>query len=86
MRRSEFPYPNDSGKGWLNRIEITIKKNVLLSLAYLLRAQLVMSFPSAKVGQPKHCSLDTVVLCESMLFRSGTLAPVSSTADLPDKP
>ena len=30
MRRSEFPYPNDSGKGLLTLTEITIKKNVLL--------------------------------------------------------
>jgi hypothetical protein len=51
MRRSEFPYPNDSGKGWLTRIEITIKKNVLPPSAYLLRAQLVMPFRNAMVAR-----------------------------------
>lgn len=54
MRRSEFPYPNDSEKGWLAHMKITIKKNVLLPSAYLLRAQLVMSFRNAKVARRRH--------------------------------
>jgi hypothetical protein len=62
------------------------KECVYEASTYLLRAQLLMSSPNAMVAHGSSSQPHKAVLCEEMLFRSETLAPVTSRADRPDKP